>query len=155
MPITVQEIMSEGIEEQWIDFARQHWEEHVPEHMASWFDPDVRTIQAMEEVGKVVGFVAMDGDTTVGYALVVRGGQMFSHRTHEWTVLCIYTHPAVRRKGVFAKILDALEAEAIEDGAVMFNMTAPMGFKAHDFMESEGYWAAEVIYRKQVKSWEQ
>ena len=151
MPITVQEIKSEGIEEQWIDFARHHWEEHAPEHMASWYSPDVETIQQLEAVGRLVGYVAMEGHTTVGYALVSRGAHLFSESTHEWTVLCIYTHPAARRQGVFNGILKALEAAAVEDGAVMFNMQAPVGFNAHAYMEREGYFAAEVTYRKQVK----
>lgn len=151
MALEINEIASEGIEDKWIAFAKGHWEEHVPENMHSWFDVDIATIQRMEEVGGLVGYVATDGGATVGYALVSRGGGLFSKTTLEWTVLCIYTHPGARRSGVFDGIMRLLEREALDDGAVMFNMMAPAEFKAHNYMREQGFTPREVTYRKQLR----
>lgn len=151
MAITVKEIMSEGIEEQWLSFARHHWNEHVPEHMHDWFDVDVTTIQRAEEIGAMVGYVAMDGEVTLGYALVTRGANLFSNSTHEWTVLCVYTHPGARRRGAFDGIMKALEELAREDGAKMLNMMAPYDFQADGYMRESGFVPREVSYRKELR----
>lgn len=150
MRLTITQVSTRGLEKEWLSFAKAHWEEHVPEAMWDWLDVDFATVQALEDMGKLKGYVAMNGDVTVGYMVVIIGAQLFSKNHSEWTVQNIYTHPAVRQQGLFKLMLEYVEAEAAAVGAKAVNLMAPLNFSAHGRMEELNYYQQEQVYRKLI-----
>ena len=143
------EVFDEEFGGEWVDLARQNWQEFA--ELCPAFDPDMERFYMLEEVGCLRTFSMRDRTKLVGYLIYVVARHPYDPQRVVADEINWYIHPDYRRGRNAIRFLRYAEDRLREDGVDAVTHHSTVGRDLGSFYERYGYRVMETLYVKDLR----
>lgn len=123
---------------------------HSLEVGASKYEPDVKTLEAMENAGVLLGLAAYDGDKLVGYSVNIIGPDVSRCGKIVCSNHTLFVRADYRKSGLGLRIIKATEEAAKARGASCLEMQGVAGSPVCKLFSRKGFTETYTIFRKEL-----